>query len=141
MSQKTYRTAQGKVVDFGALVLKNETIRAVGNMSVNARGDVLNEANMVIDKKSNQIQRSSARQYNVISTQVHSNNIAARNAVNVKEEPVIDAPDVEATKEIVVAQPQVTTVSAPEVVEEKPVASGLAAAIARAKAKSNNEEV
>jgi hypothetical protein len=36
-----YRTAQGKVVDMSQLAAKNERTRAVGNMSVNARGDTI----------------------------------------------------------------------------------------------------
>jgi hypothetical protein len=38
---KMYRTAQGRVVDFEAMQLKNENVIAVGNMRVNARGDEL----------------------------------------------------------------------------------------------------
>jgi len=41
MKQKTYRTAQGRVVDLGAMIAQNETVRAVGNMNVNARGDII----------------------------------------------------------------------------------------------------
>ncbi len=36
-----YRTAMGKTVDMAALTAKNEKVRAVGNMSVNARGDTI----------------------------------------------------------------------------------------------------
>ena len=36
---KIYRSSQGKGIDLGALLLRNETVRAVGNMNVNARGD------------------------------------------------------------------------------------------------------
>jgi len=39
MAKKTYRTAQGKMVDFGALLSQNENEPALGNMNVNARGD------------------------------------------------------------------------------------------------------
>jgi hypothetical protein len=45
---KMYRTAQGRVVDFEAMQLKNEHVPAVGNMRVNARGDELGENNTVI---------------------------------------------------------------------------------------------
>ena len=51
MSQKIYKSAQGKVVDLGTLMLQNESVRAVGNMGVNARGDVLDSTNRVIDPK------------------------------------------------------------------------------------------
>lgn len=62
MTQKTYKTAQGKVVDMGKLVLQNETVRAVGNMKVNARGDVLDDANRVISTKPEQVAKQYDRQ-------------------------------------------------------------------------------
>lgn len=45
---KMYRTAQGRVVDFEAMQLKNEHVPAVGNMRVNARGDELGKNNSVV---------------------------------------------------------------------------------------------
>jgi len=39
MAQRKYRTAQGKMVDFGAMLTNNELEPALGNMNVNARGD------------------------------------------------------------------------------------------------------
>lgn len=45
-----YKTALGKVLDMSALIAKNEKTRAVGNMKVNARGDV-------IDAKGNIVKR------------------------------------------------------------------------------------
>jgi hypothetical protein len=58
MTNKTYRSAQGKTVDLGALVLQNETVRAVGNMNVNARGDRIDEQGNPIATRSEQINRS-----------------------------------------------------------------------------------
>lgn len=43
-----YRTAQGKRLDMSTLARKNERVRAVGNMSVNARGDTIDSAGRVI---------------------------------------------------------------------------------------------
>ena len=43
-----YRTAQGKVVDMTQLAAKHEKTRAVGNMSVNARGDTLDASGKII---------------------------------------------------------------------------------------------
>lgn len=60
MTQKVYKTANGKTLDLGALMLKNENVRAVGNMKVNARGDVIDDMNNVIDPKTQQVNR----QYN-----------------------------------------------------------------------------
>lgn len=60
MTSKIYKTAQGKTVDMGRLALQNENVRAVGNMKVNARGDVVDDMNRVISKKTDQVQK----QYN-----------------------------------------------------------------------------
>ena len=60
MTQKTYRTAQGKTVDMGRLILQNEQTRAVGNMKVNARGDAVDDMNRPIGSKTQQVNR----QYN-----------------------------------------------------------------------------
>jgi hypothetical protein len=43
-----YRTAQGKRLDMSILSRKNERTRAVGNMSVNARGDTIDSQGRVI---------------------------------------------------------------------------------------------
>lgn len=55
MTQKVYKTAQGKTVDMGRLMLQNEQIRAVGNMKVNARGDIVDDMNNVLSSKPNQV--------------------------------------------------------------------------------------
>lgn len=43
-----YRTAQGKSLDMSALASRNERTRAVGNMSVNARGDTIDSQGKVV---------------------------------------------------------------------------------------------
>lgn len=60
MTRKVYRTAQGKMVDIGALQLRNENVRAVGNMGVNARGDLIDGMNRPIKSRTQQV----AKQYN-----------------------------------------------------------------------------
>lgn len=62
MTRKQYRTAMGKVVDMGALMLQNEGVRAVGNMAVNAKGDKLDSTNRIIDRKAQQINRQAKKQ-------------------------------------------------------------------------------
>lgn len=44
----------------GALRLQNERVRAVGNMKVNARGDVIDDRGSIVSSKPNQVNR----QYN-----------------------------------------------------------------------------
>ncbi len=45
---KAYKTARGKVIDMDKVKLANETVTAVGNMKVNARGDKLGVGGQVI---------------------------------------------------------------------------------------------
>ena len=62
VSKRVYRSSQGKPVDLGALLLQNETVRAVGNMGVNARGDRIDIKNKVIDTKVKISQRAYDKQ-------------------------------------------------------------------------------
>ena len=62
MSKEVYRSANGKPVDMGALRLKNEKTRAVGNMKVNARGDEIDGRGRVIRKKTEQVNNQYQRQ-------------------------------------------------------------------------------
>jgi len=62
---KTYRTSSGRQVDFGALLLNNETVPALGNMNVNARGDEIDPAGN-ITKSREQVMR----EYNELNTMV-----------------------------------------------------------------------
>ncbi len=43
-----YRTAMGKTVDMAALAARNEKVRAVGNMNVNARGDTIDATGKIV---------------------------------------------------------------------------------------------
>lgn len=64
MTQKTYRTAQGRTVDLGAMMVQNENVRAVGNMSVNARGDIIDNQDRVLATRGEQVNRHLNRQTN-----------------------------------------------------------------------------
>ena len=127
MTSKVYRSAQGKSVDLGTIMLQNEHVRAVGNMNVNARGDRLDSNNQVLETKPRQIQRQNARTTNVSATDVHTSSIKARRqaAVVHKTEATV-AP---------VATPQPETVTQPPAQDETATGriptGGLAAAIAR----------
>lgn len=52
-----FNTAMGRQLDMSALAAKNEKVRAVGNMNVNARGDVLDSHNQVINDGNQRINR------------------------------------------------------------------------------------
>lgn len=62
MTGKVYKTAQGKTVDMGKLMLQNESVRAVGNMGVNARGDIVDNQNQIISTQNQQAQKVYNRQ-------------------------------------------------------------------------------
>jgi hypothetical protein len=86
MTRKVYKSAMGKTVDLGALLLQNETVRAVGNMHVNARGDLIDGSNSVIDQKNRQVQRHYSRQsVKTQEPQQVKNPIKATNTVEVKK--------------------------------------------------------
>ena len=129
MTSKTYKTAQGKIVDLGQLILQNENVRAVGNMNVNARGDRLDSSNRVIDSKNQQVQRQHQRQIatNVSNQAVHTSNVHVRRTKKAAEQ---TTPDIDTTP--------VTTDSVSDNLDDvTPVDTapkgGLAAAIARSR--------
>jgi hypothetical protein len=142
MTSKIYRTAQGKTVDLGTIMLQNEHVRAVGNMKVNARGDKIDSMNQVIETKTQQIQRQNDRTTTNVSSQtVHTSSAKARKASQV----ATPAPDsiaspVASNDFIPDAEPILSQPVAPEsdpVVEQatnntaSPKGAGLAGAIAR----------
>ena len=59
---KTVKTANGQEIDMQALILKNEKVRAVGNMNVNARGDVVNNDNKTTSSRSAQVNKNYRKQ-------------------------------------------------------------------------------
>jgi hypothetical protein len=59
-------------------MVQNETTRAVGNMSVNARGDVIDNQGRVLATRGEQVNRNLNRQTNATSGPVPSSNRAPR---------------------------------------------------------------
>jgi hypothetical protein len=55
--KKMYRTMQGRMVDIDQLRAANESVQAVGNMNVNARGDILGANGQVVTPKSQVIKK------------------------------------------------------------------------------------
>ena len=158
---KMYRSSQGKGIDLGALLLQNETVRAVGNMNVNARGDRIDNRGKSIDSRVQQKKRQYNKQigpqdvlpdHNVTTTvppivpvqekiavkPVAKKKTPAKKTVK-KSTPVIDESilDVEATATVpvqpAVAPPPPPPPAVKEEAPTKPKTGGLADAIARAK--------
>ena len=65
MAGNTYRTANGKMLDMRSLALKNEQVRAVGNMKVNARGDMIDDGNQIVHSKPNQVHKQYSQQVQI----------------------------------------------------------------------------
>ena len=131
MTRKIYRSAMGKPVDLGALFLQNEHVRAVGNMNVNARGDVLDSANRVVEPKNRQVQRKYRRQTNVSGGAVTTGTIAAKQAAEMATK--VDPSDQFAD---LIDEPQEPVLGQEKVAVEPTTAAprgGLAAAIARSR--------
>jgi hypothetical protein len=141
MTSKVYRSAQGKSVDLGTIMLQNEKTRAVGNMNVNARGDKLDNNNRVIDTKPQQIQRQNARTTNVSTEPVQTSSAKVKRARKAKVHqeteqqvqvptqsaktvaPVIDVEEIP----VALTSPPMQDIPTPRKIPE----GGLAAAIAR----------
>jgi hypothetical protein len=51
MVKKVYRTMQGREIDMESLLAKNETMPAIGNAKMNARGDELGPGGKIIRKR------------------------------------------------------------------------------------------
>ena len=140
MAKKTYRSAQGKTIDLGAIQLQNENVRAVGNMGVNARGDVINQDNATVKGRTTRIGAHYKKQVNNVSddsvpTTKHDQPkpISKDQKRKVKEKTASEQP-VEAV------QPEPVNTVAQPVTEDPAVESqtsipegGLAAAIAKAR--------
>ena len=68
-----YKSARGKTIDMSNLATKHEKTRAVGNMNVNARGDVIDPHNKIVRDSTNRINST----YNkTVSTSTAPNNPA-----------------------------------------------------------------
>lgn len=117
MTKKIYRTANGKMVDIGALQLQNENIRAVGNMGVNARGDIIDSRNKILDSRNRQVAKQYRRQTNVSDTPV----------VTGQKSPTVD------TQPVAKDNPKIEKNASAEVPQSQAPVTGLAAAIAKAR--------
>ena len=117
----------GKPVDMGALLLQNENIRAVGNMNTNARGDIIDSSNRVVETKSRQAQRKYRRQTNVSAGPATSSTVSAKQQ---GMESVVDINDT--FDDLFQDEPEPPPVT-PVAENKSAPRSGLAAAIARSR--------
>lgn len=126
MTKKVYRTAQGKIIDLGALEVQNEHVRAVGNMNVNARGDKLDADGNVISTRSQQVNRNLNRTTNATAGPIPASSRAQKET---------DAAAVRAAEQEKIEKARAHRQALREQGAAPPVeqpAAGLAAAMARA---------
>jgi hypothetical protein len=140
MTKKIYTTAQGKSVDLGAIILQNEHVRAVGNMNVNARGDLLDGSSRVIDTRNQQVSRQMERTTQPAVTGVaigprHTSSVSARRArADAQTAPATQDPVVEdIVEEPEVQEPEVQEPAPVDAAPAEPPLTGLAAAMARSR--------
>lgn len=132
MSQKTYRTAQGRIVDLGAMLAQNESVRAVGNMKANARGDIIDHHGHVLATRGEQVNRTLNRQTNAQAGPIPTSSRAPESGLTEAEQLAQNQQNRQARREAVArGEPVEMTGDAPT--------QGLAAAMARAEKLKDQE--
>jgi hypothetical protein len=102
MSRK-YTSALGKSIDMAALALKNEKVRAVGNMNVNARGDTIDSDGNVINDATKRV----STYYN--STTVNKGAVAGTNTAPAPGSEIASAPvQASVSESLTISQPSKT---------------------------------
>jgi len=129
--KKTYRTANGNEIDFQKIQLQNETVRAVGNMNINARGDVIDNTNKTTSTRSAQVNKSYRKQIGNVARDLP----IVSSIADVQAEEIVSGLDDEPSAEPVEAQVE-AQVEAPT---EAPT-GGLAGAMAKARESKNVKE-
>lgn len=137
-----YRTAQGKSIDMNALILKNGSTRAVGNMGINAKGDIVDGNNSPVKKRKDRIQKQYNRQVQAAPTSIRSNvsdgevqETAAPPKTERRKSQQVKKPKTEtsAAAKVQEATPAATTAATPAPAPAAAPKTGLGAAIARAR--------
>ena len=107
--KRMYKTMQGRMVDIEKLRAANESVQAIGNMNVNARGDVLGPGGQIVTPKETVIKKYYEQPKGMVSDTPNKGK-------------TMPAPKVEPQKTIQKAAPQKTVAPAPkkEVVSKTP---------------------
>ena len=103
--KRMYRTMQGRMVDIEKLRASNENVRAIGNMNVNARGDILGPGGQIVTTKAD-------------DTPAKAKSIAPRR-VTIPKEQITDSQIMTPQVKQVDPQQKVTEVFKPKTTTEK----------------------
>ena len=140
MTKKVYKSAMGKTLDLGALILRNENVKAVGNMGVNARGDRVDGTNKIIDERNRQAQRRYQQQASSVNESAQkATSLAAikrmKAAAAAQESPAEPTLNLDSPQPLeTVNQPNdISTADTNSVADTTIPRGGLAAAIARSR--------
>ena len=122
--KRMYRTMQGRMVDIEKLRAANESVQAVGNMNVNARGDVIGPGGAIVTSKEKVIQKYYEHPKGMVSDTPRSKPMPAPKAEPVKTvqkmTPVAAKP---APKKTVASHPKKVEVKPAPKVESTPTAT------------------
>lgn len=91
-----HKTALGRQLDMAALIAKNEKVRAVGNMGVNARGDHIDSMGRIIKPATQRVNDNYSKTVGNKSAQVKSGPVRQREKI----EPVFKEELTEYEKEL-----------------------------------------
>jgi len=137
MSQRIYRSARGSKIDMGDLILRNEDVRAVGNMGVNAKGDKIDNKGAVTKTRNEQVNKTYRKQIaNQVADVPPQTSTVAPTPTLINEEPIAEVEGLDTKLEIPNDTPETkapakkTTAKAPK---KKTKSAGLASAIAKAR--------
>jgi len=128
--KRMYRTMQGRMVDIEKLRAANESVQAVGNMNVNARGDVIGPGGAIVTPKETVIKKYYEQPKGMVSDTPRSKSAPAPKAEPVKTvqkmTPVAAKP---APKKTVAPQPKKVEVKPTESKPEDTSKKGIDAAL------------
>lgn len=129
MPKRVYRTSRGATVDMSTMLTKNETVPAIGNMRVNARGDeILSDG--TITKTRNQIMQ----EYHNLSTMVPQDGAIPEGGSSANQIQEDDWQDWEPVPQPAKEEPKVEGTNVGRMIEEQAAqestpSGGLAAAV------------
>jgi len=120
MTNRVYTTANGRAIDFGALQLRNEETKAVGNMGINARGDKV-EKKRVTQTRSQMVQERRKRESIMMDTGPYPSIAEYKRAQESKSPEEIRSASLK--EEIIMSTPLTLTIDATIPVEDLTVIS------------------
>ena len=121
--KRMYRTMQGRMVDIEKLRAANESVQAVGNMNVNARGDVIGPGGAIVTPKETVIKKYYEQPKGMVSDTPRSKSAPAPKAEPIKTVQKMTPVAAKPAPKKVAPQPKKVEVKSTPKVESKPVES------------------